>query len=290
MDVVEVTLPGGIAHEGRWHRTARLRPLSGRNEVFVVEEGASLRPAVRTTAVLTRCLEGLGPLEPVTPESVRALTVGDREALLLHLRRLTLGDRIACVLSCPNRSCLEKMDLDLRVGDLLLPPYPHAEPVHETVLAGDGRRYRVRFRLPTGADQEAVAESVFRDPDAAGTLVLERCVERVAVDEHDEDTVATLPRAVARALPGVMADLDPQADILLNLACPACGASFTVPFDTADYFHRELVGERTNVYREAHLLALHYHWGEAEIMAMPRRTRRLYLGLLAEALGTERGR
>jgi hypothetical protein len=290
METVEVTLPGGVVYDGRWHRTARLRPLSGRHEVFVAEAGRSLRPAARTTALLTRCLDALGPLEPVTSASVSALTVGDREALLLHLRRLTLGDRISCVLSCPDRSCSERMDLDLRVSDLLLPPYAHAESVHETVLGGDGCRYRVRFRLPTGADQEAAADLAFRDPEAAAAVVLERCVGHVTVDGDDEEAVEALPPAVARALPGLMAELDPQAEILLSLLCPACGTSFTVPFDAADYFHRELSGQRTDVYREAHLLALHYHWSEAEIMAMPRQTRRLYLGLLAEALGAERAR
>jgi hypothetical protein len=33
-----------------------------------------------------------------------------------------------------------------------------------------------------------------------------------------------------------------------------------------------------------HLLALHYHWSEAEILGMTQQKRRLYLDLLSDAL------
>src|SRR5436190_2084232 len=110
-------LPRGIAAAGAWHRSAWLRPLSGCDEAFLCEEGRYLLPARRTTALLARTLDRLGPLRPVEPEAVRALTIGDRNALLFHLRRITFGERIACVLSCPDRACGEKMDVGLDIGD-----------------------------------------------------------------------------------------------------------------------------------------------------------------------------
>lgn len=285
-DTVAVTLPGGYWLDGACHREVRLRRLTGGDEAFLVEAGESLLPAQRTTRLLARCLERLGPLRPVTADSVRALTIGDREALLLHLRGLTLGESMACLLSCPNQVCRERMDLDLNVNDLLVSPYLLAQAVHERTIRENGTAYRVRFRLPTGADQEAAAALARRDLQAAADLVLQRCV--MAVAGEDEQPVNALPAPVARALPKVMADLDPQAEVLLNLTCPACGLAFVALFDTADYFHRELAGQR-DLYREIHLLAFHYHWSEADIMAMTRQKRRLYLGLLAEALGGGKG-
>ena len=38
------------------------------------------------------------------------------------------------------------------------------------------------------------------------------------------------------------------------------------------------------LYEELHLLALHYHWGEAEILGLTSAKRRRYLGLLASHL------
>ncbi len=114
-----ILLPGGFWVDGVRHREAELRPLSGDDEVFLGDAGESLLPPQKATALLARCLTRLGPLPEVTPDAVRSLDVGDREALLLHLRRLTFGEHLQCILTCPE--CGEKMDLELNISDLLVP-------------------------------------------------------------------------------------------------------------------------------------------------------------------------
>jgi hypothetical protein len=42
---------------------------------------------------------------------------------------------------------------------------------------------------------------------------------------------------------------------------------------------------RERLYEEVHVLALHYHWAEAAILALPTTKRRRYLALLARHLG-----
>lgn len=253
---VPVTVPGGIWADGERRRDAELRPLRGEDELFLAEEAVSLLPAARVTALLTRCLTRLGPHEPVQEESVRSLAVGDREALLLHLRRISLGERIPCVLVCPD--CGEGIDVDLEAGELLLPAYEDWAEWHD---AGP-----LRFRLPTGADQEDVAELALDDPGAAASVVLERCVAGEGAREE---------------VPALMARLDPQAELELQVECPACGAGFDVLFDTADYVFRELLAGQARLFREVHELALAYGWSEAEILGLTVRRRRVYLDLLA---------
>ena len=97
MNAVEVVLPGGFPDDAGWQRTATLRPFSGADEAYLADLPPG-PPAARTTALLTRCLDRLGTSTAVTPDTVRELIVGDREALLLHLRRLAFGERLACVL------------------------------------------------------------------------------------------------------------------------------------------------------------------------------------------------
>ena len=60
---------------------------------------AGARSALRLTTLLARCVERLGG-ESAGVEEVRALTVGDREALALALRMATFGDRLARLLDC----------------------------------------------------------------------------------------------------------------------------------------------------------------------------------------------
>jgi hypothetical protein len=169
------------------------------------------------------------------------------------------------------------MDLDLRVSDLLLPPYAEARPEYEATLDDAGTATHVRFRLPTGADQEAVAILAVTDPEAAAELLLRRCL--IAPDAG-----VGLPEAVRRGLPTLLAQLDPQAELLLNLACPVCGHDFTALFDAGAYLFQEVSGRAAHLYREVHFLALYYHWSESEIMGMSAVRRQRYLDLLAEAL------
>ena len=281
-----IKLPGGLWLDGACHREAGLRSLNGQDEVFLLERGESLLPARRTTALLARCLTHLGPLDRVATGTAAALTVGDREALLLHLRRLTLGERLRCVLACPEPDCGERMDLDLRVSDLLLPPYSHTQEWYETTITENGSNYSVRFRLPAGADQEAAATLAGSDPQAAADLLLRRCVEHAATE--DGQPVEDLPVAVIDRLPTIMSRLDPQAELMLNATCPVCDHAFTSLFDAATYLFQELDGRARHLYREVHSLAFYYHWSEAEIMGMTARKRHLYLDLLAEALTEER--
>jgi hypothetical protein len=284
MSAATILLPVGFWLEGVHHREAELSPLSGEDEAFLLEVAGTLTPARRTTALLARCLTRLGPFSPVSPVSpvpaaaVAALSLGDREALLLHLRRLTLGERLECVLRCSGLGCGEPMELDLAVSDLLVPLATPAEAWYEEVFQAGAAPFRVRFRLPTGEDQELAADLVREDTSSAASLLLARCVEGGP----------ELPPAVAAAVAERMALLDPQAEIVLRLACPACGHETSTLFDAAAWLYQEIAGRAAELYREVHLLAFHYHWHEADILAMTGRKRRLYLGFLAEALGWER--
>jgi hypothetical protein len=285
---VDVTLPGGYWFDGRCYREARLRPIGSGDEDFLLDTEGRLLPAHRVTALLARCVERLGPAEPATAEAVRSLNVGDREALLLHLRRLSLGERLQGVVDCPAPDCGERMDLDLHVGDLLLPPYDHSRRSFEADISENGGSYRVRFRLPTGADQEDAAILARSDSRVAAERLLHRCVERVT-DEGGEP-VDNLPPAMDDRISEAMSELDPQAELTFSLACPACGHAFLAPFDTAAYLFRELDDQAKHLHQEVHLLAFYYHWSEAEIIGMPARKRRLYLELLEEALVEEEQR
>src|SRR5512144_2310612 len=112
--MLRVALPGGV--------DVALRPVGGEDEAWMLDTANVVAPSVRATALVARCLVGEADAERTS----RALTVGDREALLLHLRRATLGDVADCVLTCPVESCGERMELELHLGDLLLPRYADA--------------------------------------------------------------------------------------------------------------------------------------------------------------------
>jgi hypothetical protein len=283
MNPVATTLPGGYCTNGSRVREAHVRPLTGEDYLFLAEECRGLLPAQWVTEVLARCVTRLGPTEPVTREAIRALTMGDREALLLHLRRLSWGDQLRCLLTCPVPECQEPLEVDANVADLLLAPYGECVPEHELsfTLPGGGTTL-VRFRLPTGADQEAAAVVARTDVAAAADLLLRRCVRSATCS--DGKPADTLADSLAGQLSARMAELDSQAEITLQLACPVCGAPFSAIFDTASYLMQEIEGRMRHLYREVHLLAYHYHWSATEIIGMSSVTRGRFLRLLEEEL------
>ena len=262
-EAVAVTLPCGRWRDGRCTREATVRPITGADERFLLEGEARL-PAERSTALLDRCVTA------EAGESARSLTVGDREALLLHLRRLTFGEKIECVVTCPG--CGEPHDVELFVADLLVPPDDEHGPVLELETAARNGG-SLRFRLPTGGDQEtAAARAATIGVDGAAGLLLRDCLESAAVDVD----------GVAEALEAAMASHDPQAEIALELACVRCGRACSILFDAGDFLFRELTRDGDALDRDVHELALHYHWSEAEILALPVERRLRYLELLTD--------
>jgi len=275
-------LPNGYWEGGALWREAHLRELNGSDHIFLLEQCRELLPAHWTTELLTRSVVKLGPHD-ATRESIRSLTVGDREALLLQLRRLMLGDRLACVISCPE--CQEKLDLEIDVESLLQPA--ESAPVHEhelTVAGESGESTTVRFRLPAGNDQETVAALALTDVEAAADLLLRRCVVSVS---NNGEVMDQVPASLQQSLVARMAELDSQAEINVLANCEACGGSFDLIFDAATFLLQELEAEFQRLYREIHVLAFHYHWSPADILNLSPRERRRFLELLDRELNRE---
>lgn len=275
-----VDLPGGCWKQGICVRHADIRPLNGNDEAFLLEAGESLSAAARTTALLCRCLLRLGNDDTVSPLAVRCLTVGDREALLLHLWRLTFGECLSSVVTCPRQGCGERMDLEVKVSDLLLSAYNNHVEWREINLQRNGRDYIVRVRPPNGMDQELAAEVGRTNLRDAEALVLQRCVQPISADGTAFPAEEWAAEMVDR-IEEVMTYLDPQAEVLLQLRCVACDQPFAAEFDTGTYLYRAMAERIRFLYREVHEIARSYHWSEEEILSMTPRKRAMYLNLLA---------
>jgi hypothetical protein len=261
-------LPGGLVlDDGRRLGRAELRPLTGREEEWVTQH-ADTPGAKMTTSILSSCFVRLENA-PVDPDIIGKLLVGDRDFLILQLRRMTLGDRFAAVFSCP--ACQRAMDVTFLAQDIFVAPRPQDATTYS--WHSDDQRPPIRFRLPDGADQEAVAELL---TDEAVEVLLARCVV--------DDGGIPLTPAERAAVIAEMDRLAPQIDLELDLNCPECGHSFTTPFDCSAFFFSEIRAQSRHLMREVHYLALHYHWSEAEILGLQRDRRRGYLALLNETL------
>jgi hypothetical protein len=286
MSSVLVTLLSGFWLDGEHHRKVWLQPLAGEHETFLLDLDTTLLPAQRTSELLARCMATQGSA-PVEPEALaRLLTAGDREALLLRLRRLTFGDRMEAVLSCPLDGCGERIEPYLSVSELLLAPYEDPRPQYERSWDVEDAAYSVVLRLPTGADLEAAAVIARSDAGAGASLLLQHCTLAASRGGVVVEPLA-LPLNVRSAIADELAALDPQAELTLTTRCPACSGTLTALLDAASFLFHELEGRALHLYHEIHTLALHYHWSEAEILRLGVRKRHRYLELLTGSSASE---
>lgn len=276
-DTVRVELPGGVDLGGTRRTDAVLRALTGFDEEALTASASA--PAVtRAGLLLERCVLSIGD-RPADDVGVAALAVGDREALLWHLRRHTIGERLDAVVECG--SCHDKLDVELRVGDLLQPRYDRWRSVHAERLGG----HDVMFRLPTGADLAAIAATARTDPEHAAGLLLRRCVSAVDGGPPTDTQLAGLRADVERRI----AALDPQAETLLTTTCPSCDAQLSTALDAATFLVEELARRGRHLPVEVHTLAWQYHWSEADILGLSISRRRRYLELIDDAVRTGGG-
>lgn len=275
MQTVEVMLPTGLEISGVRQREVWLRPWSGDDVAALGESHAREPLAVRTTELLGRCLS-LDGQAAAGSEAARRLTVGDREALLLHLHRLTHGDLLDLVAECSH--CGEPLELELRSQDLLVPTEDPCKGDHRFELENESGSISARIRLPTGEDQERAARLASRDEEAAVAELLRACVSSAAGTPGEG-----LSDELRAALAEKLGELDPQAEIRLAAICPECGAELDLALDAGELVHARFDRARAALYRDVHVLALSYHWSEAAILAMPPERRRRYLMLLGHS-------
>lgn len=288
-------LPGGYLDEqGRLHREVQLAPLTGRDEEYLALAAPDTASASAVTELLTRCLSRVGSVERVNAALVRELLVCDRDYLILRLRALTFGPKVEAVLKCSGQECGRPMDVQFSLDDLQVERRAVGAHFFKTRLSSPvvvergGAREETRlveFRLPTGADQEALAAVFHADERRALRLLLARTIRCVGeLTDVDEELVAGLPASALEEIAEQMRLLSPQVEIELDGACPECGTPFSTRFDGVGFFASEMVGNLYGLELEVHLLAWHYHWSEQDILSLTRQKRQRYVNLLRGVL------
>ena len=244
-----------------------MRPLSGSQIIRIWEIGQHQHPLDRALTMLRFACPEKSAAE------IASLCIGQRDAYLLTLREMTFGATVTSFAECPQ--CQERLETNMNVADLRIVDLQEPK-VQEYSLAVEG--YNLRFRLPNSWDLATIAN--YRDFQAAKMQLGQRCL----LDAHYDGIAVAyqqLPPAIIARMGEQMVEYDPQAEIILNFDCPACGHHWQLLFDIVSFFWTELCAQAKRLLREVHVLARFYGWREADILAMSTVRRHLYLGLVS---------
>jgi hypothetical protein len=188
------------------------------------------------------------------------LCVTDIDALMLLFRQILLGDFIRADVNCPAKGCGRRIDVAFSIEDYLAHHIPRpARGVERSDEAGwfRFRNAPVSFRLPSGADQVAIA----RLPKTQQALI-QQCMRPANLSTRQRKRVEVAMEALA-----------PSLSDDLQGTCSECGAVVSIYFDAQQFSLQELCNHAASIYEDIHLLALHYHWSQEEILALPRNRR-----------------
>ncbi len=243
-----------------------MSPLSPSAIIDLWEQGIPLHPVDRGLCVLS----ALYPSE--CWQDLANLTVGERDATLLALRRDMFGDRLQGRGGCP--SCNAEVEFELSVNGLL-----ETGPTERPGEFAPKDKSLPNFRLPNSFDLAAVAHAM--DEREARRTLAQRCVLRPQEQENKAlDCDTGLDDETIDALSQAMEDRDPLADICLNLVCPACEKAWQATLDILSWFWEELSEEAGRLLGEVHLLARAYGWSEGAIISMSPSRRKLYVEMI----------
>lgn len=209
----------------------------------------------------------------ITPERLSQLPIGWRDAHLIALRGHTFGSQVQGAATCPQ--CSEALEFGLSLADITVMPPPD---LHQDTGVYEFRHegFWTRWRSPTSQDLLAIQSQ----PEATATqALLQRCL--IEPQLGDAQIAATaVPEAIASQLLAAMAAADPQADVHLDLTCPACQHGWSAPFDIVTFFWKEIATQAQRLLQEIHLLASTYGWTESTVLALSPRRRQAYLEMI----------
>jgi hypothetical protein len=176
-----VQLEQGIQRDGEWHRTAEVRELTGEDEEALARLGGNWHRILDT--LVLRGVRTVGD-QAMSRQICDELLIGDREALILAVRRATFGDYIEFE-RLPCSHCGEAVDLKLSLDDVPVVHLDDPERTEYTVPLREGAVAHVR--LPNGRDQNAAGSLQGATAPQQNTEILKRCVLRV--DYPDRGTM-----------------------------------------------------------------------------------------------------
>jgi hypothetical protein len=248
-----------------------MRPLSGAAFVHIWEYGQGRHALDRALAILALAYPEVPQVELAT------LSIGQRDACLLEVYAATFGARLDALVDCPQ--CRETLEVHFGVDDIRVTP-DHEPSGGAYQLSTDG--YTVRFRLLNSLDLAMIARQASScvDVAAARLILVQRCVLEATYAGHPV-ALADLPETVIVVLASRLAACDPQAEVRLNLTCPACAHCWQVLFDIVSFLWARVRAHARALLRDVHTLARAYGWREADILAMSTVRRQSYLEMLA---------
>lgn len=242
-------LPCGlVTDDGTVLREVEIDEMDGKAEEILSDPRNRNAPAKSISAFLAYLVKSIGG-KPATKDMMTALSVGDRDYLMLKIRVHSFGDsQWTSTLACTHRDCGEEFDVTQDINKLTVWAVDddHPRKVTGTLTRGytdeKGEVHKeFEFRFPTGIDQEKVG--IQKNSATAKNVLMVRCLKKLGTLKMIDDfhirrmkfkERSELEASLYGATPGVEWDIE--------IDCPSCGRHQKVSLDVSSLFRPDVSG------------------------------------------------
>lgn len=200
------------------------------------------------------------------------LSKGQRDKQLLAIREATFGSKINGLAQC--EACQEKLEIILNLSDIAVEYSPNDLADEHTISCND---YEIRFRLPNSYDLAATVNC--GNVKSARRIFIQRCIS-AANRKGRKISKMKLPKSVIKVLEDRIAEIDPQAEIRLDLRCDMCEHRWQIDFDIASFLWTEIAARAKRLLYDVYALARFYGWSEQDILSINPLRRKFYLEMI----------
>lgn len=230
--VVELLAGHYDSFTGELATTAEVRELTGADEEAIAKAqdiGKGL------LIILQRATVSIGD-SPASLEILDSLLSGDRELLLMNIRKVTFGNTIDMIGPCPG--CGEsdqKFTIDL---DTDVPMNKLNDPVEDRTFTLSCKLGEVTIALPTGKTQKKLIQNSDKTSAELDTLLLVDCVQAInGMTVYDKKQILNMGLADRRKILQEIGLRNPGPDLSeIKKNCPACSQEVTIPLSLAELF------------------------------------------------------
>ena len=226
----EVDLPGGLFDPFKGIiSNAEVRELTGIDEEAISKIADTAKSLL---AILERATIKIGD-EPASKDLIDSLFAGDREMLLLAIRKVTFGNEIKLGPGlCPHCEEEQIFTIDL-TKDVAIKKLEGDAEFTVKCKAGD-----VLVTLPKGSTQKAIVEATNRTSAELDTIMLKSCVLSInSQTVINPDVVRNLGMLDRRTILKEISDRNPGPQLgALKKECQSCGQEVPLPLSLADLF------------------------------------------------------
>lgn len=226
----QVELPGGLEDpfEGII-TTAEVRELTGADEEAISKIN---EPGKALLAILERGTVSLGGKD-VTKDDLDALLAGDREMLLLAIRKVTFGSDVQVGPECPECGAEQVFDIDLNTDVPIKKLNENDRSFTVTCKVG-----KVVMSLPNGVTQKALVTSSNKNSAELDTILLKGCISSInGKPIIDVQQIKDLGIKDRRDLLTAISTRNPGPQLSeIKKSCESCGQEVSLPLTLADLF------------------------------------------------------